>query len=190
MSNMVFDGRDKALDYSKEETMIGEMVRKQPFGNRKVLDAARKTMWSALVVLLLTTVHHVYGAYIYNTPWRHHVAIVSTVTAAILFASLHVLRTRTAGVAGKIAFRVFAVVTLVIPVVAIGIFEGGYNHALKDALYFTGASPGLMQQLFPPPTYEMPNDAFFEITGVLQLVPAATTGWYLISAARAHLRSL
>src|SRR6266699_3705539 len=119
MSNMVFDGRDKALDYSKEETMIGEMVRKQPFGNRKVLDAARKTMWSALVVLLLTTVHHVYGAYIYNTPWRHHVAIVSTVTAAILFASLRVLRRQTGRIVRKIAFWTFAVVTLAIPVITI-----------------------------------------------------------------------
>ena len=165
--------------------MIAEMVSK-----RMALVATSKTMWSALAVLLLTTVHHVYGAYIYNTPWRNHVAIVSTVTATILLASLHVLRTRTGVVAGKIAFWVFAVVTLVIPVVAIGIFEGAYNHALKNALYFTGASGGLMQKLFPPPTYEMPNDAFFEITGVLQLVPAVLAGWYLIGAARTHLRSL
>lgn len=162
----------------------------RPFRNTKVLDATSKTMWSALAVLLLTTVHHVYGAYIYNTPWRHHVAIVSTVTAAILFGSLHVLRTRTGGVAGRIAFWVFAVVTIVVPVVAIGIFEGAYSHVLKDALYFTGASRGLMQQLFPPPAYEMPSDAFFEVTGILQLVPAVMAGWYLIGAVRAHLRSL
>jgi hypothetical protein len=30
-----------------------------------------------------------------------------------------------------------------------------------------------MTRLFPPPTYELPNDAFFEITGILQVVPAA-----------------
>jgi len=174
-----------------EVIMMFELVTiMQSFRNTKALDATSKTMWSALAVLLLTTVHHVYGAYIYHTPWRHHVAIGSTVTAAILFASLHVLQTRTGGVAGKIAFWVFAVVTLVIPVFAIGIFEGGYNHTLKDALYFTGASRGLMQQLFPPPTYEMPDDAFFEITGVLQLVPAVMSGWYLIRATRAHVRSL
>lgn len=162
----------------------------QPFTTTKVLDSTTETMWSALAVLLLTTVHHVYGAYIYNTPWRYHVAIVSTVTAVILFASLRVLRRRTAGVIGKIAFWTFAVVTLAIPVITIGIFEGGYNHAVKDVLDFTGASPELMQRLFPPPTYEMPNDAFFEITGVLQLVPAVMAGWYLIGAVQAHLRSL
>lgn len=36
----------------------------QPFTNTKVLDSTTETMWSALAVLLLTTVHHVYGAYI------------------------------------------------------------------------------------------------------------------------------
>ncbi|HEX9422211.1 MAG TPA: hypothetical protein VF899_03155 [Pyrinomonadaceae bacterium] len=162
----------------------------QPFTNKKVLDSTTETMWSALAVLLLTTVHHVYGAYIYNTPWRYHVAIVSTVTAAIIFASLRVLRRQTGRIVRKIAFWTFAVVTLAIPVITIGIFEGGYNHAVKDVLYFTGASPELMQRLFPPPTYEMPNDVFFEITGVLQLVAGIMTGWYLIGAARAHLRGL
>jgi hypothetical protein len=162
----------------------------QPFINIKVIDSTNKTMWSALAILLLTTVHHVYGAYIYSTPWRYHVAIVSTLTAAILFASLRMLRRQTGRIIRKIAFWTFAVVTLAIPVITIGIFEGGYNHAVKDVLYFTGASPELMQRLFPPPTYEMPNDAFFEITGVLQLVPAVMTGWYLIGAARAHLKSL
>ena len=162
----------------------------QPFTTTKVLDSTTETMWSALAVLLLTTVHHVYGAYIYNTPWRYHVAIVSTVTAAILFASLRVLRRQTGRIVRKIAFWTFAVVTLAIPVITIGIFEGCYNHAVKDVLYFTGASTELMQRLFPPPTYEMPNDAFFEITGVLQLVPAVMAGWYLIGAVQAHLRSL
>ena len=30
--------------------------------------------------------------------------------------------------------------------------------------------------MFPPPTYEMPNDAWFEISGVLQVIPAAFAG--------------
>jgi hypothetical protein len=36
-----------------------------------------------------------------------------------------------------------------------------------------------MRQLFPPLKYELPNDVFFETTGVLQVVPAAITGYYL-----------
>jgi hypothetical protein len=30
----------------------------------------------------------------------------------------------------------------------------------------------LMHRLFPPPTYEMPDDVFFEVRGVLQLFAA------------------
>ena len=39
-----------------------------------------------------------------------------------------------------------------------------------------------MNRLFPPPTYEMPSDVFFEVTGVLQFLAA-------VVAARASLRS-
>lgn len=154
------------------------------------VDATSKALWWGLSVLLLTTVHHVYGAFVYNTPWRNHVAIVSTLTGAVILGSHYLIQRKTGSVAArKIAFWIFAVVTLTIPVVIIGLFEGGYNHVVKDTLYFTGASPGVMRQFFPPPTYEMPNDALFEISGVLQLVPAVISGWYLIAAVRAHLRS-
>jgi len=61
----------------------------------------------------------------------------------------------------------------------IGTFEGLYNHVVKNLLYFGGAPSALMLRLFPAPTYEMPNDVFFEITGVLQVVPAALAAWYL-----------
>jgi peroxiredoxin len=36
-----------------------------------------------------------------------------------------------------------------------------------------------MNRLFPPPTYEMPNDAFFEITGVAQAVLGGIAAWHL-----------
>ena len=82
-------------------------------------------------------------------------------------------------VADHLAFWVFAGVTIVFRVAAIGLFEGAYNHVLKDALYFAGASTSLLVQMFPPPAYELPNDAFLEITGVMQVVPASVTGWLL-----------
>ena len=49
-------------------------------------------------------------------------------------------------------------------------FEGVYNHAIKLLLFFGGAAPETMHRLFPPPTYEMPSDVLFEVTGVLQFV--------------------
>ena len=70
-------------------------------------------------------------------------------------------------------------VVLVVPVALIGLFEGAYNHALKDAVYFAGASSTLMNRLFPPPTYELPDDVFFEATGVMQAVLGSITAWRL-----------
>jgi hypothetical protein len=140
---------------------------------------ASRVAWSALSVLLLTSVHHAYGAYVYDTPWRLHVVFVSVIVAALIFGSLLALQRWPTTVAGEIAFWVFAAVTLLFPVAGIGLFEGGYNHTLKDALYFTGASGALMHRMFPPPAYELPNDLLFEVTGVLQLVPGTITGYLL-----------
>jgi hypothetical protein len=50
----------------------------------------------------------------------------------------------------------------------IGIFEGLYNHVLKNIFFFVSASKQTLQSLFPAPTYEMPNDLIFEITGGAQ----------------------
>ncbi|WP_394846705.1 hypothetical protein LZC95_04470 [Pendulispora brunnea] len=74
---------------------------------------------------------------------------------------------------------IFGITTLVVPVLFFGAFEGLYNHVAKDAFYFAGVSMEWMLRLFPPPTYEMPNDVLFEITGVLQAAPAGLTAWQL-----------
>ena len=66
----------------------------------------------------------------------------------------------------------------------IGFFEGGYNHVLKDALYFGGASSELMQSLFPTPAYEMPDSLFFELTGVGQLLLAVVGTSHLYGLVR------
>lgn len=119
-------------------------------------------------VLLLTCVHHSYGAVIYNTPWRHHIALVAVPGIFVLVGALLMLRREQGTRVGGLALWIFVVVAALFPIGWIGLFEGGYNHVMKDALYFAGASAALMEQLFPPPLYEMPNDVFFEITGVVQ----------------------
>jgi hypothetical protein len=89
-----------------------------------------------------------------------------------------VARSRPSGLLRTLAQGLFVLGTLGVAVVMIGTFEGLYNHVVKNLLYFGGASPALMMRLFPRPTYEMPNDVFFEITGVLQVVPAALAAWH------------
>jgi hypothetical protein len=143
--------------------------------------AAGRSAVASLAVLLLTSVHHAHGAFIYRTPWRLHMVGVAAVTAAVLLGTLAVLRARRGGWG---AFALFALTTLAVPVGMIGVFEGFYNHVLKNIFYFGGASGALLQQLFPPPTYELPNDFFFELTGVLQVVPAVLAFRALLHAFR------
>jgi peroxiredoxin len=63
--------------------------------------------------------------------------------------------------------RLAAVAILALPVAGIGFYEGGYNHVLKNLVYFAFGRAQAVA-IFPAPTYEMPNDLFFELTGVAQ----------------------
>lgn len=148
--------------------------------SRDALNTARH----ACTVLVITSIHHGYGAYVYNTPWRYHAILVAAVTASLIFAALAMVRSRRSRLLRRLAQALFVVTTLGVAVVMFGMFEGLYNHVLKNLLYFGGAAPALMTRLFPPPTYERPNDAFFEITGILQVVPAALAAWYLFRVAQ------
>jgi len=142
-------------------------------------DPASDVARQSLVGLLLTSVHHVYGAYIYTTPWRYHVLFITGPAALVIAGSLALFHARAAGLPNTLARWLLALTALVVPVLLFGVFEGFYNHVLKDVLYFAGASAEQMTRLFPPPRYEMPDDALFEITGVLQVVPAALAARHL-----------
>jgi peroxiredoxin len=119
----------------------------------------RRLVAAALATLALTTIHHVYGGIVYATPWRIHGAVVAVAIAGLIVA-LH----------RRGARRLLVGVVALTCVLAIGLFEGLYNHAIKNALYFTGAPHAQMVRWFPPPTYEVPDDAFFEITGIAQAI--------------------
>jgi len=153
--------------------------------NQSTLLMSRVTRY-ALGILLLTSVHHAYGAYVYQSPWRLHVVPLSIAAGAVIYGAERMLRTRGTTAAGTIAFWIFCAVALAFPFGMIGLLEGGYNHALKNLLYFGGASPELMTAWFPPPTYELPNDLFFEITGVLQLIPGVMGSYYLLLLIRSR----
>lgn len=114
-------------------------------------------------VLLLTSIHHAYGAIRYDTPWRMHAVYVSIATFAVLIAALPKSR-------GRRGWRaaLYYVVATTVPIGLIGFFEGGYNHVLKNALHLLGTSTARMLVLFPPPKYVLPEDVFFEASGVLQ----------------------
>ena len=143
------------------------------------IEAAKRAVFGSMALSAVTTVHHVYGAYIYRTPWRLHAVIISALATALIAVCLRLLRRHPNNRIGVVVSWAFITVTFLVPFLGFGLFEGAYNHALKIALYFAHTSPVLMARQFPPPTYEMPNDAFFELTGVMQVIPGLVTGYYL-----------
>lgn len=124
----------------------------------------KKILLYSNALLLLTSLHHIYGAVIYQTPERYHILFLSI--PAIAF-NIYIRLTDSSS---KTLRRVHMGVTFLVPIVLIGLFEGLYNHGLKNALYFLGTPSATMLRLFPPPLYVMPNDFIFEFTGVLQAI--------------------
>lgn len=141
----------------------------------------RETLLASGIAVLLTVFHHVYGGVIYSTPWRYHVAAVALPVMLVLILAYYVHRRDSQTWFGRTALWFFLVLTLLFPVAGIGLFEGGYNHLMKDALYFAGAPRILFDKLFPAPLYEMPDDVLFEVTGVLQFFIGLYTGYCLFT---------
>lgn len=148
----------------------------------------RRALLAGSTVFVLTTIHHVYGAIRYDTPWRLHAAAIAALAVVAMLLALRVSRAEPMSASGRAAWWAFWVVDAVIFVLLFGVFEGFYNHVLKDALYLAGTRMATMRALFPPPMYEMPNDWFFEVTGVLQTLPAVATAYYLALLLRSRLR--
>lgn len=133
---------------------------------------------SAAAVMLLTAFHHMYGAVIYQTPWRNHMVEVSLWATAFIIAALFVFYRKQSSTTGRVAFWLATAAIALIPVGVVGLFEGVYNHLLKNLLFFSGAPITLLHELFPPPTYHLPNNVIFEVTGVLQAFVAGAAAYY------------
>lgn len=139
---------------------------------------------SASGVMLLTALHHAYGAMVYRTPWRLHIVPVSIVSVAVIAGALVASVQNPRSTIGKAARWLAVIVIAVVPVLLIGLFEGTYNHLLKNVLFFAGTPLSVMRQLFPPPTYELPNNLLFEVSGVLQVPVAGLAAVYDLRLAR------
>lgn len=122
---------------------------------------------SAFAVLALTAIHHAYGAIVYQTPWRLHVAVAAPVLAFAIGRALHLAGSRRGTHSGIIWTRIATGLILIFPVGLIGVVEGGYNHVTKNAIYFLSGAR-VARGLFPPPAYEMPDNLLFEATGIAQ----------------------
>jgi hypothetical protein len=145
----------------------------------------RRALLAGTAVLALTSIHHVYGAVHYGTPERYHAVFIAAVALALILGPAAIARRRPASAAGRAAWWTSWGVNGIVSVLLFGAVEGFYNHVVKVVAYFGGASEERLRWLFRDPLYEMPNDAIFEVTGVLQVVPAAFAAYYLARAAAA-----
>ena len=123
------------------------------------------------ILMLFTSVHHVYGAVIYNTPWRLHVLFLSIPVISVTALLTYFIKKKD-NLKSSLLFWLHWSIIFTGSIALIGIVEGVYNHFFKDLLFYAGVDRITLLKLFPPPTYEMPNDLFFELTGVLQAVVA------------------
>src|SRR5262245_10997826 len=85
---------------------------------------SQKAWISSGVVLLLTSVHHIYGAIIYQTPWRYHIVIPSVLAMLFISAMLFLFRKLATARLSAIAFWLAIACIIIIPIFWIGLFEG------------------------------------------------------------------
>lgn len=129
-----------------------------------ITDISLLTLTTALAIT--TFIHHVYGGIKYYTPKvnRLKIAGLIVITYGVTLA-LHTASQHTHWVS-----YVYNGLILVWWVGGFGIFEGGYNHLLKVALWAARVKPAKLQKLFPPDEYVLPNDIIFEGSGIVTFV--------------------
>jgi hypothetical protein len=140
-------------------------------------------LW-ALGVLIVTTVHHIYGAELYGTPERYHAVVIAAGALLLMAAGLGIRQRWRGRRAESWGWWLFWASSATIPVLLFGLVEGFYNHTLKVLLWAVGVSGPSLRRLYPDPTFELPNDLLFELTGVLHVVPAAFAAYHLVQLVR------
>ena len=158
-------------------------------------DSHRRGEWATLygagaavlATLVLTSVHHLYGARRFDTPWRAHVAHIAAWAGVLFAVCLLVARFRAHRASGRMAMGAFVALAIAICVLWLGLYEGGYNHGIKNLAFRAHLPATVFNAVFPPSLYEPPGDWFFEFSGVLQLplgLFAGRAAWRAYAASR------
>lgn len=123
------------------------------YNNQSMLKNIKYTIISTIIVYVVTSIHHVYGAIHYETPFRLHIVFIGFffLITALLFLLLFNIQKKGA------YFLTFILISLLFFGLAIGVYEGGYNHLLSNILSFAGIGGN-----------HVPDSVIFESTGILQ----------------------
>src|SRR5215217_8098830 len=124
-----------------------------------------RTALAILAAYSLTTVHHIYGGLVDGAPNRLRVPGIMAIPSLVALGSLYRYKRTGSGA----ALATSSTVAVLAWVVLSGLVHGGYAHAYKDILFLVDGSPELYYPLNPDEHYP-PDDLFFEITGVLEMV--------------------
>lgn len=154
--------------------------RGSPAGRRRRATRSEKlALLFGAGVLVLTMVHHVYGALLYETPERYHAVYIASAALAVMVSADSLSRRRPSSVPGRAAWWTGWSVNGVVAVLLFGAIEGFYNHVLKVALYFGGLPEHHMRRLYSDALFEMPTDVIFELTGGLHAIPSVFAAVFL-----------
>ncbi|MGE3957224.1 MAG: hypothetical protein AB7H96_10940 [Vicinamibacterales bacterium] len=153
------------------------------------LAAAWRAALADAALLALTAVHHLYGAWRFDTPWRGHVAHIAAWLCLLLGALLVAWWRAPVWPVRMAAAAAFTMTSVIIGVAWLGLFEGAYNHGLKGLAGLASLPAPVFDRLFPPSLYEPPGDLAFEISGVLQLPAGLLAGHCARAFARAARES-
>jgi hypothetical protein len=143
----------------------------------------KKLLLYLVLTLTLTIIHHVYGAYIYKDSFRLHVVFAALPILVVLLLSYRTMLRSHSSVVRMISLGLF-ISSGALSAIGIGLYEGGYNHLVKNILYFTGTPVEILNRLYPS-IYELPNNFLFEFSGILQFV---TGVFCLVYAHRTNFR--
>jgi len=129
---------------------------------RQLINSAAQAILAAYA---LTTIHHIYGGLADRAPNRLRVPVIMAIPSLVALGSLYRYKRTGSGA----ALATSSTVTVLTWVVLSGLLHGGYAHAYKDILFLLGGPQELYYPLNPDEHYP-PDDIFFEITGVLEMV--------------------
>jgi hypothetical protein len=124
--------------------------------------------------------HFVYGARLYDDPYRAH-PVTPVLVALALVVALAIAFWRK----GWSTALWLLAATVGLPFIAMfGAYHGGFSHVIKLVMYATGTSPERLQEIFDSPDFAVPNDFAFEASGVLCFLAAAVVAWALVRLLR------
>jgi multisubunit Na+/H+ antiporter MnhF subunit len=136
---------------------------------KNILNSLYRSLYWTTGVYALTAFHHYYGSIVYGTPWRQHVVFIGAITLLVCFLLTWFYRRYH----NRWLLNSYLIIAMVVFGLAIGLFEGFYNHVIKNILYLSGINRDIWRSLFPAPAYEVPDNFLFEGSGILQFVVGA-----------------